>query len=98
MNQQFRQYRFARIEAENITKAQLEAQFKDAISVPEELEKAIERLLGTEPTCAPWRESELERAGSREGTRMAALEFYWTHRHQFRGVIDKTRAMRRDIN
>lgn len=82
MNQQFRQYRFARIEAGNITKARLEAQFKDAISGPEELETAIERLLGTEPTCTPWRKSELEQAGSRDGTRMTALEFYWMRRRR----------------
>ena len=82
MNQQFREYRFARIEAENITRARLEAQFKDAISGPEELEKAIEQLLSTEPTCTPWRKSELEQAGSHDGTRMAALEFYWTHRRR----------------
>lgn len=82
MNQQFREYRFARIEAENITRARLEAQFKDAISERNELEKAIEQLLSTEPTCTPWRKSELGQAGSRDGTRMAALEFYWTHRRQ----------------
>jgi hypothetical protein len=82
MNQQFREYRFARIEAENITRARLEAQFKNAISGPEELEKAIDQLLSTEPTCTPWRKSELEQAGSHDGTRMAALEFYWTHRRR----------------
>lgn len=82
MNQQFREYRFARIEAEKITRAQLEAQFKEAISDPEELEKAIEQLLTIETTCTPWRKSELEQAGSRDGARMAALEFYWTHRRQ----------------
>ena len=82
MNEEFRDYRFARIEAENITRARLEAKFTDGISGRAELEKAIEQLLATEATCTPWRKSELEQAGSRDGTRMAALEFYWTHRHR----------------
>lgn len=83
MNQEFRQYRFARIEAQNITRARLEAQFSDRITNVEELEKAIEEQLTMEPTCTPWRKSETERAGCREGMRMAALEFYWVHRHRF---------------
>ena len=80
MNQEFQAYRFARIEAQNITRARLEAQFKDGITDLEKLEKAIEQQLTTEPTCTPWRKSETERAGCREGMRMAALEFYWVHR------------------
>lgn len=83
MNREFQQYRFARIEAQNITRARLEAQFRDGITDPEQLEKAIEQQLTMEPTCTPWRKSEPERAGSREGMRMAALEFYWAHRHRF---------------
>lgn len=82
MNREFEEYRFARIEAQNVTRARLEAQFKDGIGGPEGLEKAIEQLLTTEPTCTPWRKSELEQAGSRDGSRMAALEFYWTHRRR----------------
>ena len=82
MNQQFQQYRFARIEAQNITRARLEAQFKDGIGRVEELEEAIGQLLTAEPTCTPWRNSELEQAGSHDGARMAALEFYWTHRRR----------------
>jgi hypothetical protein len=88
MNQQFREYRFARIEAENITRARLEVQFKDGISAPEGLEKAIEQLLAPETTCTPWRKSELEQAGSRDGTRMAALEFYWTHRRRLLPAVE----------
>ena len=80
MNRKFQQYRFAHIEAQNITKARLEAQFKDGIGGLEEVEKAIEQLIMAESTCTPWRTSEVERAGSRDGTRMAALEFYWAHR------------------
>ena len=48
----------------------------------DEVEKAIKQLIMTEPTCTPWRQSEVERAGSRDGTRMATLEFYWAHRHR----------------
>lgn len=79
MKEEFEQYRFARIEAQNITRARLEAQFKDGIGSLEDLEKAIEQLLTTEPTCTPWRKSEIEQAGSHDGARLAALEFYWTH-------------------
>ena len=82
MNREFQQYRFAQIEAQNITRARLEAQFKDGIGGLEEIEKAIEHLIMTESTCTPWRQSEVERAGSRDGTRTAALEFYWAHRRR----------------
>lgn len=88
MNQQFRQYRFARIEAEKITRARLETQFKDRTSDPEELEKTIEQLLTIATTCTPWRKSELEQAGSRDGTRIAALEFYWTHRRRLQFAVE----------
>ena len=86
MNRKFQQYRFAYIEAQNITRARLEAQFKDGIGDLEEVEKAIEQLIMTESTCTPWRESEVERAGSRDGMRMAALEFYWAHRSRRQSV------------
>ena len=86
MNRQFQQYRFARIEARNITRAQLEAQFKDGIGGLEEVEKAIEHLIMTEPECTPWRKSEVEQAGSRDGARMAALEFYWAYRRRRQSV------------
>jgi len=82
MDREFQQYRFARIEAQNITRARLEAQFKDGIGGLEEVEQAIEQLVMTERTCTPWRTSEAERAASRDGTRMAALEFYWAHRRR----------------
>jgi hypothetical protein len=82
MTGEFQEYRFARIEAHNITRAQLEAQFKDGIADLEEVETAIEQLITTAPTCTPWHTSEVEQAGSRDGTRMAALEFYWAHRRR----------------
>ncbi len=80
MNHEFQQYRFARIEGQNITRARLEAHFRDGITDFEELERAIEKQLTTKPTCTPWRTSEAEQTGCREGMRMAALEFYWAHR------------------
>ena len=68
MNAEFQQYRFARIEGHNITRARLEAQFKDGITDLDELEKAIAEQLTAEPTnCAPWRKSEIEQMGCREG-------------------------------
>ena len=82
MNREFQQYRFARIEAQNITRARLKAQFNDEIGGLEEVEKAIDQLIMTEPTCTPWRQSEVEQAGSCDGTRMAALEFYWVCRRR----------------
>jgi len=81
MNHGLQQYRFARIEGEKITRARLEAQFKDGIPDLVALEKAIEQQLTVAPVCTPWRKSEAEHAGCREGMRMAALEFYWEHRH-----------------
>ena len=81
MNHELQQYRFARIEGEKITRARLQARFKDGIPNLEELEKAIREQMTTEPICTSWRESEAERAGCREGMRMAALEFYWEHRN-----------------
>ena len=86
MNREFQRYRFARIEAQNITRARLEAQFKGANAGVEEVEEAIEQIIMTEPACTPWRTSEVERAASRDGTRMAALEFYWTHRHRGQSI------------
>ena len=86
MDREFQQYRFACIEAQNITRARLEAQFKDGIGGLEEVEQAIEQLIMTEPACTPWRTSEVERAASRDGTRMAALEFYWAQRRRRQSV------------
>jgi hypothetical protein len=64
----------------------LEAQFKNGIGGLEEIEKAIEQLIMTERACTPWRTSEMERSASRDGTRMAALEFYWAHRRRRQSV------------
>ncbi len=84
MNHEYQRYRFARVEGHNITRARLEAQFRDGITDLEELENVIEQQLTMAPMCTPWRKSEVEQTGSREGMRMAALEFYWAHRRRLR--------------
>jgi hypothetical protein len=82
MQHEFQQYRFARIEGHNITRARLESQFKDGIADLDDLEKAVAQQLALEPeSCARWRKSEIEQTGCRDGMRMAALEFYWEQRH-----------------
>lgn len=94
MSQGFQEYRFARIEAQKITRARLESQFKDGVGGVEELEKAIEQLLATEASCTPWRKSEVEQLGSREGIRMAALEFYWDCRRRYSSGSESERGRR----
>ncbi len=67
MNVEFQQYRFARIEGHNITRARLEAQFKDGITDLDELEKAITQQLTAAPTNCAWRKSEIEQNGLPRG-------------------------------
>ena len=87
MNSEFQQYRFARIEAENITHARLEAQFKNGVTDIGELENVIAPLLAAEPkTCVPWRRSEMEQIGAYDGIRLAALEFFWSRRQELRHI------------
>jgi hypothetical protein len=85
MDEQFRHYRFARTEGQKITQAELATQFKDGIKDLHELEQAIEQLLTKQ--AAPWRTTDLEQEGFREGIRAAALEFYWNNRQQVRRLI-----------
>ena len=93
MKTEFQQYRFARIEARRITRARLEAQFKNGIVDFDELEKAIAAQLEAEATkCIPWRRSEIEQTGCREGIYIAALEFYWEHRQELRRAGANKRA------
>ena len=80
MNREFQQYRFARIEAHNVTRARLESQFKDKLTDFEKLETAVKRELVEPTNCVPWRKSDVEQMGCRDGARMAALEFFWAHR------------------
>ena len=88
MNHEFQQYRLARIEGYNITRALLELRFHSGIGDLGAFENAVaEQLTAMPTTIAAWRQSELEQAGCREGTRLAALEFYWEHREAKRIVI-----------
>ena len=80
MQREFQQYCLARIEGYRITRARLETQFKNRIISIDELENAVTQQLAVESTCAPWRTSEIERTGCREGSRLAALEFFWEQR------------------
>ena len=91
MNPEFQQYRFARIEARRITRARLEAQFKNGVVDFDEFEKAIAAQLEADGTgCIPWRRSDIEQTGCREGIYIAALEFYWEHRRELRRAdLDK---------
>lgn len=82
MNREFQQYRFARIEGNNITRARLEAQFKGKLTDFEKLERAVQRELAEPINCIPWRKSDPEQMGCRDGARMAALEFFWAHRRE----------------
>ena len=84
MNREFQQYRLARTEGYRITRARLEAQFKNRIISIDELENAVTQQIAAEGACARWRRSEIERTGCREGSRFATLEFFWEHRHIFR--------------
>ena len=86
MIREFEQYRFARIEGRNVTRARLQSQFKDGINDLDELEKAIALELTMETPCAPWRKSEIEQIGCREGMRVAIHEFFEELRRQMPGA------------
>lgn len=73
-------YRYARIEGYRITLAHLEDRFRDAAVNLEQMEAAVVEQLAEETLCAPWRTSETERAGCREGMRLAALQFLSQYR------------------
>jgi hypothetical protein len=95
MNAEFQQYRFARIEGYNTTRARLEAQFKSGITNLDDLEKAIAQQLAAPATsCAPWRRLEIEKTGCQDGMRMAALEFFWSHRQEMRRANPGNSAQR----
>jgi hypothetical protein len=74
------QYRYARIEGYRITLAHLEDRFRDAAVNLEQMAAAVVEQLAEETLCAPWRISETERAGCREGMRLAALQFLSQYR------------------
>lgn len=80
MQDRFQKYRFSLIEARNLTRARLEAEFRHGIISPRTFENAIERHLNAGQSRTPWLVTDVEQRGSLDGTRMAALEFYWEHR------------------
>jgi hypothetical protein len=84
MNREFQHYRFALIEVRNIARARLESQLSGEIVDVQKVERAIEQELGEPTNCAPWRSCEIEQMGCHDGARMAALEFFWAHREEFR--------------
>lgn len=86
MNRKREQYRFARIEGYRITLARLEEQFKDRAVNLEKMEAAVIEQLAKENLCAPWRRSETERAGCREGMRLAAIQFLSQYREAMRNL------------
>jgi hypothetical protein len=90
MSSTFQLYRFALIEAKNITRTRLEAEFRDGIASASALENAVERQLTTQQPCTPWRATEAEQRGSQDGARIAALEFYWEHRHDVERAMNLT--------
>lgn len=83
MNRESKQYRFARMEGYIITLSRLQEQFEDTAVNLDEMEAAVANQLAKENSCAPWRTSETERAGCREGIRLAGLQFL----SQYRGAI-----------
>lgn len=86
MHRESEPYRFARIEGYRITLARLEEQFEDTAVNLEEMEAAVASQLAKENLCAPWRTAETERAGCREGMRLAALQFLSQYREAIRNL------------
>lgn len=84
MDRESKEYRFARIESYHITFTRLEEQFKDRAVNLDEMEAAVATQLAKEKFCAPWRTSEIERAGCREGMRLAVQEFLSQYREAIR--------------
>ena len=84
MHRESEQYHFARIEGYRITLAHLEDQFREAAVNLDQMEAAVAEQLAKETLCAPWRTSETERAGCREGMRLAAREFLSQYREALR--------------
>ena len=88
MRDRFQKYRFALIEARNITRARLEAEFRRGIISPGAFENAIERHFNGGQPCTPWLVTDAEQRGSLDGMRMAALEFYWEHRRELEVALN----------
>ena len=86
MHRESEQYRFARIEGYIIMLARLQEKFEDRAVNLEEMEASVVEQLAKENLCAQWRTSETERAGCREGMRLAALQFLSQYREAMRNL------------
>jgi len=86
MHRKSEQYRFARIEGYRITLNRLEEQFTDRAVNLEKMEAAVIEQLANENLCAPWRTSETERVGCRDGMRLAAIQFLSQYREATRNL------------
>lgn len=86
MNHESEEYRFARIEAYCITLARLGSQFCDKAVNLDQMQEFAASELAKEAHCAPWRQSETERAGCREGMRLAVIQFLTQYREIMRGL------------
>ena len=81
---EFQKYKNARGEGYSIIKALIELKFDAGIQDPAQYEQIIQEHLAMEPIMiAPWRNSvPLTQAACRDGMRLAALTFFWDHRHE----------------
>ena len=81
---EFQNYKDARAEGYSIMKALIELKFKAGIQDLSQCEQVIQEHLAMEPIMiAPWRNSvPLTQAACRDGMRLAALTFFWDHRHE----------------
>jgi hypothetical protein len=98
MSSTYQLYRFALIEAKNIIRARLEAEFRNGVASASALENAIQRHLTNSQSCMPWRVTEAEQRGSQDGVRVAALEFYWEHRHDLQRAMNSTMECKRALS
>lgn len=93
MNRELEQYRFARIEGYRITQSRLQEQFMDKAVNLDGLERVVGLELAATVSQAPWRKSEMEQVGCREGMRLAALEFFWEHHQAIRLALKSIRGI-----
>ena len=80
---EFQKYKDAHREGYSIIKALIELKFKAGIQDLSQCEQVIQEHLAMEPNkIAPWCRSPLAQSACRDGMRLAALTFFWDHRHE----------------
>jgi hypothetical protein len=57
------------------------------------LERAVRLELAATLPQAPWRKSEMEQVGCREGIQLAALEFFWENHQAIRLALNSIRGI-----